>query len=495
MLHTVEDTPNLGMHRYPSAALFRAIRGNLLALDGATRIGRSAYCGGYGHPQEYANVNPYRESWGAFRALPGLTTLTVVTRSSDLLGNTDLRVYLNGTLASTKDLANGLQTHTVSLGSYAINSVVEVQLDVVRADLPAGESPTGDSLIFGTVEVEDAYVSPVTLADPWPGTPTFGASYDAAMTQQLADAVDWLIRRVGRRTDPLFQAVVRWKGPYGPRGAEPGQADVRWFGSVQPQASAATLYARGNAWVSWGATEAIRLWAGGSVVATYTVPTTPGVYSWLLSYSLPQAAGTHVPLAVDYVRTAMPSHLGVEPINRWSVLRVWTEGAQGLYPVPSIPAPAARVVTTAWDDALNAASSAAATIKARIDANPDLWSRQRLYRRRYAYDDYQDRVYEPGQIAFSMARTGEALLVRGQNARVEWGPQVFDETYTPQTDDVGLYPLKGVLSQAVCQGDAPMSELVYLGTLGGLYPTASYNVRGEALAYAAEVWRVGTDVS
>lgn len=493
-LHTIEDTPNLGMHTYPSATLFRAIRANLLALDGATRIGRNAFCGGYGNPQERARVNPYRESWGSFRALPSLTTITWVTRSTGLTGNTDVRLYLNGTLAATKDLSNGVQTHTHTLGSYAINSVVEVQFDVIRADLAVGEYP--DIEIFGSVEIEEAYVGPVALADAWPGTPTFTSTYDPAKTQQLADAVDWLIRLVGRRTEPLFQSIVRWKGPYGPRGIEPGDPNVRWFGSIQPSAAAATLRMIGAVWVSVAATEQIRLWAAGSVVATYAVPTTPGLYGISLSYNLPQAAGTHVPLVVDYVRTAGPGEIdGAEPINRWSLWRVWTEGAQALYSVPSIPSPVARVVDANWAATLNAASAAAATIKARIDANPDLWTRQRLFRRRYAYDDYQDRVYEPGNIAYANNRVGEAVLVRGQNDRVEWGPFFWDETVEFATDDVGLYPFQGTLSQGICQGDAKVSELVYLGTLPGLYPTASYTVRGESLAYAAEVWRVGTDIS
>lgn len=487
-LHTIDDTADLAIHRYPSAALFRAIRGNLLALDAATRIGRNAYCGGFGHPQEYVNLNPYRESWGAFRALPSLTTLTWVTRTTGLLGPQSMRVYLDGTLATTRPLTNGLQTHTLGLGGYAINRAIEVQFDVIRTDQPEGDLLPNQ---FGMVEIEDAFASPVALPDPWPGTPTFTTVYDPLLTRQLADAIDWLIRLVGRRTDPLFQALVRWNGPY------TGQAavDMRWYGSVQPQPAAPTVRAMGTVWVQAPATEQIRLWVNGTVVQTFAVPTAPGMYAYQLSATLAQPAGSHVPVAVDYIRTAGPPLVrGAEPINRWAVWRVWTEGAQGLYPIPSIPAPAARTPTSSWRDALNAASAAAAAIKSRIDANPDLWTRQRLFRRRYAYDGYQDRVFEPGNIAVSQSRVGEAVLVRGQNDRIEWGPHQFDEIAANQ-NEVGLYPLAGPLRQAICQRDQVVSELAYLSNLPGLYPTSFFAVRGETLAYAGEVWRVGTDIS
>jgi hypothetical protein len=482
-LDTFEDTPNLGMHRYPSASLLRITRSNLLALDEVTRQGRPIYQGGFGEPQENVATNPYRESWGSFRALPGLTTLTVVIRSSAVDSGDVLRVYLNGALATTWALANGEQVLTAALGSYAINSVVEVVFEVYNASKPSGDASWGD------FEIQDAYVGPVTLADAWPGVPTFTTTYSSAALLQLSRAVDWLVRRIGRRTEPLFQSIIRWNGPF------TGQTTVRWYGGAEITPACNLLVAAGLVRVDVaGATETVRLRVNGVTVDSLTIPSTRGDHGYTLTYPLSGATGTRLPVVVDMVRTVAPPHSGDEPVSRWTLSRVEMIGSASIYPAISIPTVAARtnVSWSTFKAALQACADAANTIKARIDANPDLWSRQRLFRRRYAFDDYQDRVFEPGQIAGQYARRGEALLIRAKGARAAWGPGEFDNN---SKNEVGLYAVKNYLEQGVCQGDTPRTELVYLDTLNGLYPTQAYNVRGEQLIYAAEILRVGTDVS
>lgn len=488
-LSTFETPPNLAIHKYPAAALFRVLRADLLALDDVTRQGRSLFGGGFGNPQELVTANPYREAWGSFRALPGMTTLTVVIRSSGVTSGDVLRVYLNGALSSTQALANGEQVLTVALGAYATNSVVEVTFEIFNATRP---TPFLNGQ-WGNFEIQDAYVGPVTLGDPWPGVPTFsGTSFTRAQALQLSLAVDWLVRKVGRRTEPLFQSITRWKGPY------TTQTTVRWHGGAVVSPACPTLLATGVVRVEFpGATEQVRLIVNGSVVSTYNVPSATGEYAYTLSHTLSGATDTRVPIVVDMVRTVSPGTFGgAEPVSRFSLLRVWMEGDAGIYGAISIPNPAARQLMTwsTWRAALQAAANAAATLKSRIDSNPDLWDRQRLFRRRHAYDDYQNRVYEPGQIALSMGRRGEALLVRGKGNRVCWGPGEFDNN-SASKQEVGLYESKQLNEQGVCQGDAPRTELVYHDTLPGLYPTQAYNVRGELLAYAGEVLWVGQDVS
>lgn len=483
---TFEPPPNLAIHTYPSAALYRVIRNDLLALDEVTRQGRALFGGGFGEPQENVTANPYREVWGSFRALPGLTTLTVVIRNSGVTSNDVLRVYLNGVLATTWSLANGEQVLTATLGSYATNSVVEVLFEVYNA----GKPTSGAS--WGNFEVQDAYVGPVTVADAWPGTPTFTNAYSSASLLQLSRAVDWLVRRAGRRTEPLFQSIIRWKGPY------TGQTTVRWHSGAEITPACNSLVATGSVRVEVaGATEQVRLQVSGATVATYNVPSARGEYVYVLTHPLSGTTGTRLPVVVDMVRTVSPGDIGgAEPVSRWSLFRVAMEGSAGVYSPVSIPTITARQLTSwaTWKAALNACATAAATIKSRIDANPDLWSRQRLFRRRFAFDDYQDRVYEPGQIALTLARRGEALLARGKGNRLTWGPGEFDNN-SANLNEVGLYASKNYQEQGICQGDSPRTELVYLDTQNGLYPTQAYNVRGEQLIYAGEILYVGQDVS
>ncbi len=489
MLHTIEDTPNLGAHRYPSAALYSVVRQNLLALDQATRIGRSAYCGGQGHPQEYVNENPFRKSRGAFRYLPGMTTLATVVRVTGYQAGDSLRTYINGSLVQTAALANGDVTVAYTLGSFAINSAVEVEYHIYSAARPSLPTQTIWNALF---EIIDAYVSPVTLADAWPGVPTFAGSYSAANLTQLANAVDWLIRRVGRRTDPLFLSIIRRFGPYGPTVEEPEGNPVRWYGTVNTTFAAPILKAMGQVWVLNGTTEEIRLVVNGAIVATYNVPTTAGRYNWSLSYTLPQAAGTRVYVEVYFRRLANPTVNTTEWVNRWSLVRVWTEGTAGIYSLPSIAtlSPRTNYTWATFKAALNACATAAQTIKDRIDANATLWSRQYLYRGAYGYDEYQDSVFESNYIP-ATPRVGEAVLIRGINNHVGWGAQVFDES---KENEVGSYALNAIYKETVNQGEARATAMVYMDALAGLPPGAYYNVRGNPLTYAGEIWKVGSDV-
>ena len=485
---TFETTPNLGVHTYPSAALYRVIRQNLLALDEATRQGRPAFSGGALHPQEYVTSNPYREAWGAFRALPGLTTLTTAIYSTGVTSGDVLRVYVDDVLTSTHTLANGTSAFTTTLGSYTTNSVHTVQWDIYNATKPQGEAA---GAVWGNFELVDAYVGPVTLADSYPGVTSFAGSYSASALSSLASSVDWLARRVGRRTEPLFTTLVRWLGPY------TGQLNVRWHGGLIVSPAAPTLVATVAVRVTVpGATEQVILAVNDSAVQTWTVPNTPGNYGHVFSYAMPQAAGTRIRVAVGMTRSGTPPHTGAEPCSRLSVMRVACTGDRGVYSALSIPDVTARSSMTwaTWKAALNACVSAATTIKARIDANPDLWDRQRLFRRRYAYDDAQNRWYEPGQPAFQLSRMGEAVLVRGQANRINYGIFAVDED-PKKENEVGLPPFEGTKNQGVTEGASLRTELVYLDTVPGLRGAMPYAVRGVDLVYAGEILLVGQDVT
>jgi hypothetical protein len=478
ILDTFEDSQALPDQVAGSATVMNVWRSNLAAIDDATRIGVYAYQGGFGHPQEFVAQNPYRESWGGFRYLTGMTTLTAVTRSSAVTSGDVLRVYLAGTLQATWTLANGTQTHTFNLPSYGANFAVDVVFEVYNASKPAEGASWGD------FEIIAAYVSPVQLSDAYPGEPTFTNVYSPTSTQQLASAINWLVRRVSLRTRPLFQSIVRWNGPY------QGQNTVRWYGSVEKSPAQNVLKANGMVLVqASGMTEQIRLRVDGTTVATYAVPTTPGDYGFTLSYTMSQATGTRLYLEVDHIRTA-GGDSNQTPIARFTLNRVWTEGV-GVYAVSSFPPLPIRTGVT-WATVkgfLNNCRDAAATLKARIDANPDLWNRQYLFRCRYAFDAYQNQVFEPGQIACCWERVGQALLVRGKGIQLAHGPSAFNPDPKSQ-NEVGLYELKPFVTESLVDGDAVETALVYLDGIDGLYGGDPYNLRGVDIHYAGEIFRI-----
>lgn len=481
LLDTFETSQPLIVDVAASAAVLNQWRRNLYALDDATRLLQYAYCGGFGHPQERTRQNPYRESWGAFRFENGMTTLTAVTRCSGITAGDQLRLYLAGALVTTWNLANGAQTHTATLpNSFSRNQAIDVAFEVFNAS----KTTDPDAEIWGDIEIIAAYVSPVTVGDPYPGLPpAFSSALDCAATEQIASSLNWLVRQVGLRTRPAFQSVIRWHGPF------QGQTSVRWFGSIQRSPIHAVLKANGSVIVmAPGATEQIRLRVDGATVATYNVPTVPGEYGFTLSYAMPQAAGSRLSLEVDHIRTA-GGDSGQTPLTRFTLYRVWAEDSSGTAGLSIPELPTRQLV--AWPTLrafLNACITGAAAIKARIDANPDLWARQYLFRRRYAYDDYQNGLFEPGMVATFFERAGNSLIVRGKSIKAGFGPQAFADQ--PDDKQFGLYPFEATRAENLVDGDQVETVLVNLDVIDGLFGGDPYNLRGVDLHYAGEVLRI-----
>jgi hypothetical protein len=499
-----EQIPTLALHRYPSAALWRALVSDIRHLDAASQAGRPVFCGGFGHPQELAVVNPFRKWWGGFRYLSGMTTLTVVTRSASVAGGDVMRVYLDGTLATSWTLSNGEQTHTYTLTGLTNGAAVEVVLQVYSASRDEGEDI---SPAWGTYNVWDAYVGPVEPDDAWPGLPTLSDTYSEAHVEQITEAAQWLAQAIGRRTDPLFQALLRWPGPYGPTDDEvDGYQYALWYGDLVFQDVAPELVARGQVWVDVVADEEIALLVDGVSVGTYTVPgTAGGPYDWEIVATLAETHGTRVEVEVQYTRSSNPALVnGAEPVNHWSLRRVETRGTGSSQVNIATPQARTSVTWTTWKGALQDAIDALQAIYDRITDNDDIWSRQRLFRRRYAMESHydsdpkkreaQNRWFEPAMVALQRAREGEAVLVRGERLAIGWANQTWDETGKNELDLYPMQPLRTAGVGSTGEGD-PLTELIYLRDLEGLPVGAFYTVRGEDVRYAGEVWRVGEDVA
>jgi hypothetical protein len=474
----LNDIP-LGLPGATPASLLRidTWRRTLEALDDLTRVGQEAFAGGFGNPQEAVGENPYREWYGGFRMVPSATTITVATRTTGADSGDRLRLLMNGALVTTWTLSNGDQTHTATLPALAANTAPEVVLQVAR-------DGAGPAVTWGSYEVIGAFIGPVSLPDAYPGAPSFSTlEIPSSLTVQLATSINWLRRLVALRTRPLFQSAIRVGGPF------EGQDNVRWFGGLVRSPAHPTLKAAVSVIVNApGATEQIRLRVNGATVATYDVPGSPGEYFATLSWTIAGvSAGDRMRLEVDHIRTAGGEN-DQTPISRFSLYRVWAEGPTA-YAALDLPVlnldtfyPLSSIKST-----LNAYAAAATTLKARIDANPDLWSRQYLFRARYGYTEEQAIDFEPAFVATRFERAGEALLVRGKGVSVAYGPAVFEGE---PTHPLGFYNFENLRTQNAIGGDGVSTAIVYLDGQEGLYMGDPYNLRGPVIWYAGEITRV-----
>lgn len=477
-----EDSQGLPRNVAVSATLINVYRSNLQLIDRISRLGRHAFQGGWGNPQERGGVNPYREWWGAFRVVPGITGITFVMRATGFISPNDrLQLYLDGVLHHSFAIAAGTQTYSIGLpGGLSVNQVVDVQLNIARlGDLP---EITWDAIF----ELRDGYVAPVQTSASWPGVPSFTVDPFSTVISgdkfdQLADAIDYLARQIGLRTEPLYQSLIRQTGPF------EGQDTVRWDGGTVRSANVDRLKAFGLVIVFNSAqVEQVRIFINGGLADTYAVPTTIGEHSWAFDLDVSgYALDSQLDIVIDHVRLAGGGN-DEGPLNRFTLYRVFTEqtsiGAIG-YPLPLEINAAYGIVY--FISVLAALSAIADVLKARIDASPDLWQRQRLFRRRYAYDDKQNEWYEPGMLASRFGREGEVLFVKGKGLTLGYGSIAWEEDAT-KLNEVGLYNFTALRQESIADGDAISTRIVYLDNVEGLFGGVPYHVRGVDLNYAAE---------
>lgn len=490
VLSSIIDSPSFATGGELSATLLNVIRDNALILDEASRLGRAAFGAQFGESPENNSTNPVRIHRGGFRFVTGATTLTIITESSGIVTGDQLRVIRDGTptsgysdgLISDFTLANGTQTHTITISGagYADGRVVLTQCFLRNAGGPAEEND------WGNVTIRDAYIGPIGLADAYPGVPTWGA-ISAANLNQLSNACDWLVRRVGQRVEPLWQGIVRRQGPF--NDVDIGtQTTVRWRGGIPRSALHTALLA--NVAVQQkmtGTTEQVRLKINGSTVDTWTVPAVPGDYAHTLDADLSgYSAGASLFLEIDHIKTAPLGSPGDG--SRFSLFRVWDEppggspasidelGMRSSYAFGPAGTPG---TLQHWLASLGTILTA---IKARIDANPEIWDRQPLFSARFSIEDDQFALFEAFGVAMNQRRTGEALVVRGKGITIGYGPGTFKEEF----NDVAAQVFENFRTHTAIDADAVETQVVYFATIAGLEPGSPYNLRGVDIYYAAE---------
>lgn len=474
-----------------SPTALNIMRDNLVAQAEAARLGGYVFTSHYGQwPEENDEQNQviYRGG-GVFRT--GVTTLRIVTHTiGTVVAGDILRIYrgdndASGNLPATYNdvsLAAGTQTHTVGLSGYSDGTPIRVQIEVRHA---ADPNPPYTGV---RVHVVLAELTPITLPDAAPTLPTFTSVADLTSLKmnQLATYVDWITRRMGTRYDPLFIVQIRRGGPF----CIPGvgtDPNVAWYGGVRTSPLHTALTVKGYMFRVWGgATESIRLSINGTVVAAFTVPTTLGETAWSIPFDLSGYANdTVLRLKVDYVRTA-PA-LDDQPVNRWTVSEVSVSpgsgGAETLAEWGVRQSGVSDAALLAW---VQAARNLAATITARISANPAFWAHQRLFTARPAASAGKDlsqfSQFEEWSIPGTWRRAGDAIEGRGRALKLGYGANYLDEAAYKRAQDagsgVGAWPLLHTRDTAVLDGDNVDSFRFFLDDAEGLSPGSPFFVRG-----------------
>jgi hypothetical protein len=487
LLAAIEDSPSFTTAVPLSAADLEILRQNILALDGATYLPAPPFERIFGQSLEDFGRNPSPFWHGAFRFLSGMTTLYCYVNSSGLTTGDKLRITLTGdTVTSTADttLTAGAQTITTTISALGFADGEVVRLDLYLYNASRGTS----SIAWGTTRLDMIVLAPVAVSDSYPGVPTFGA-ISAANLNQLSNAVDWCVRTVGLHHRPLFQAVVREQGPFGPRpDGRGGLTWVHWVGGVRRTNEHAVLTVDAQMLVLDGQyAEKVELFVDGTLRATYTVPSTAGEYDFTLSYTIATTVDAISRVEVLYTRTGLEATAAVI-YNRLTIWRVSMDRATDPTALVIAEKPARVSGTfTALQTWLNSLCTAVTAIKARIDANPDVWARQYPFKKRNGLPINDQQVfYAPSRISWSPGRIGEALIVRGKALTLSYGPLILPDQPDSNEAIPRHYTVKYVLNENIADGDAIETHVHYLDSFAALAPGAAFAVLGVETHYAAE---------
>lgn len=466
-----------------SATELNKLRDIALWLDEASRYGYPLVPRYYGQNSSEFQDNPVTIWHGGFVFLTGMTTLHIIVYANapNTAKNDRLIIYRSddNSVSNTHSLVNGIQgiDVTISGAGYTDGQVVPIRIVLINNDSPASNN-------WNDVDIMEVHVYPVGLSDAYVAAPVWDTGRTDAVTAidltTLRNSAAWLLRRVGLRIEPLQQQVRR---AFGPLWMGSGSTDTtRLDGHVVRAADFTTLTVSGEVFVIYGGeTESINLYYNGSLAASHSVTATG---AWSLSATLSHTVGTYAPWYIQYVRTAPEN---ITAANRWTVNQMEVQASGGTASSLAEQTILASGTYSALKTWLNSLSTILTTVKNRIDANPEIWNRQRAYRARYGRGTSTElRWYEPQFVAANNHAAGDAIIVRGQAISLAYGAVRFKEEY----NDIGAQAWETARSANVIDGDDIDSVRFSLGSAVGLTAGAPYALRGEDLSYAGEQLKV-----
>lgn len=410
-------------------------------------------------------VGPWRLYQGAIQYRTGMTTLEISGYHGPA-GSGILTFYANGVSLGTRSTAGWF---TVSYGftGYAVGYVVPIEIWV-----------SGETTKNGEFSIQDVRAGPITLADAWPGVPTFGTSYSAANGNQLRSACDWLLRRIDAVPVPITPALVWAQATHKVEQAILGT----WH--VLRAHTEDRLRVRITANIV-NAEERLVIVVAGTTV--YTGATwTPGVYrlDLLIDISAVVSVGVWGRTQIIADTLLAGNQDPRQTVNsRYLVEEVSSEPAT-TYPAASPPTafPENGAISQAnLTSRLNAIGTMLTNVYNRITALPILWNWQHATRWRQALDDTQNSRWS-GQYIWRTTRRGDRLRIQGKNVKIGWGSTPIVET-TEEGPQWSTYTFAH--SEQIVNADAIKLVDVFYDTLPGLVPGAALWLTGDVY-YAAD---------
>lgn len=405
----------------------------------------------------------YRLSWGSVMVLAGMTTITATGTSANANAGTSIVLLINGTQVTTTS-ATSTWTLTWTITGVSVGDVVGFEIRT-----------SGNTVKNSQHVVYEVYGSPVSNAGgtTWPGSLTLTSGlYPAAALNQLLQMCQYLFDRIN--SIPMVLPGNRFMYRQGTHRLPDYPL---YTGTVLRTMTTEILRLVAIARVLGNVQTGLRLTYNGSVVSNPTNWVAGQTYTLSVPVTLTHTIGTRALIQIDEDVTT-----GNQPANvntRWDILVVGSEPPSSGPPVATIPSPFpvnGLIAPATLTSRLQGLSDTLTAIKARLDARPEAWNRVMAFRRRFAQTDGENTklapVYVPRQV-----RTGEKLIVRGKNVKINWGGIAL-----PTKDDKIDYDgYTFTHSEQLVDGDKVDTKIVNFDQFAGLFRGTLYTLTGDLL--------------
>jgi hypothetical protein len=122
----------------------------------------------------------------------------------------------------------------------------------------------------------------------------------------------------------------------------------------------------------------------------------------------------------------------------------------------------------------------------RINNNPHLFNRARMFRKKVGVDDHQNTSLE-WQSLPQQLRIGERYVVAGKNVKIAWGG--YSLTANLGTDPTNRHPYEFANEQELIGGDKVEVKEGFFDEFEGLWVGSTYYILGNELAFFSEYLR------
>lgn len=454
-----------------SAANLNRLRSSVLHLDAVTRMPLSVFCTCSMQFPWLWQRNPIMIWRGAVTWRSSATTLTAVVEwTGSVLSGDRVRFVINGTNHDMTPVT-GVNTFTFSL-SFPDLTVVRIDVILRSTSRGPGGFPN-PSPEWPDVFVREISISPIAPSTTYPTSTAFGALTEARLTD-ITRQIAWLQTAYGmhiRPINPMIHRVIGnltgWIGR------------IRWLGSFIRPSTHTSLRVTGVVVVrQTGQTESIDVLVNGTLLASWSIPTTVGVHPFTITASIASIpANTRATIDIRQTKTAPAGTVSPNYVTLHDVVMTAASASP-----PTLTEWTAResVSFSTLQTRLNQLRNAVAAIHTTYTATTAYWQRQYAAPTRFAKDEDIFEYYEPAQ-PLTTYRLGEVLIVRGESATIARGAISYE-----QPPENKVVDWKAAHETSLIGGEGEQTVMKYLDQLPFVPVGSLYYLKGKRIYYAAE---------